>query len=69
MPNDNEPENLPELKEETIVEEDNKNEDEGWLARIVPEIPDTGHPCVFHDALEIDPNRAENAQMGPNRSK
>ena len=40
VPNDNEPENLPELKEETIVAEDDKNEDEGWLARIVPEIPD-----------------------------
>ena len=32
VPND-EPENLPELKEDT------KTEDEGWLARIVPEIP------------------------------
>ena len=36
----NEPENLPELKEETIVAEDDKTEDEGWLARIVPEMPD-----------------------------
>ena len=40
MPNDNEPENLPELKEEPIIADDDKTEDEeGWLARIVPEIP------------------------------
>ena len=37
VPND-EPENLPELKEDTVIEDD-KTEDEGWLARIVPEIP------------------------------
>ena len=38
LPNDD-PENLPELKEDTSITDDKTTEDEGWLARIVPEIP------------------------------
>ena len=35
----NEIENLPELNEETSLEDKTEAEDEGWLARIVPELP------------------------------
>ena len=49
VPNDDEPENLRELKEETNVAEDDKTEDEGWLARIVPEIPNIELSRIVQD--------------------